>query len=310
MKYNNGIHHITALAGDAQVNAEFYVQQLGMRLVKKSVNQDDPGTYHLFYGNREGDPGSGLTFFPWPRAAQGKAGVGEAVSVALAVPSVSMDFWAERLAEQGIEFDGPVDRFGYQVWQFQDPDSMKLEFVFDTRVDELSGWDQGSVPAEYGIRGFWGATLLLEEIESTSRILTEVFGFEKNGEEEGQVLYSTDAHIGHSVILQKGSVRPSRSGRGTIHHVAFRAKDDEDLMEFRSKVIQMGLHPTDYIDRHWFHSVYFRTPGGVLFEIATDGPGYDVDEDSARLGEKLILPPWLESRREWIESRLPAIEVR
>lgn len=309
MKHHNGIHHITALAGGAQRNADFYVNKLGMRLVKKSVNQDDPGTYHLFYGNGTGDPGSGLTFFPWPNAVQGKPGVGEAVSVALAVPSDSIDYWAERLSELGIDFDGPFQRFGRQVWQFQDPDLMKLEFVFEPQADILPAWTGGSVPAEYGIRGFWGTTLLLEETESTARILTEIFGFERSDEHENQELYTTDAPIGGAVILQKGQRKPSSNGRGIIHHVAFRAKDDDELGLFREKVIDMGLRPTDYIDRHWFHSVYFRTPGGVLFEIATDGPGYDVDEDPNALGQKLILPPWLESRREWIESRLPVIEV-
>lgn len=307
--HHNGIHHITALAGDAQQNADFYVNQLGMRLVKKSVNQDDPGTYHLFYGNGSGDPGSGLTFFPWPMAAQGKPGLGEAVSVGLAVPADSVDYWAERLAEQGIDFDGPIERFGKQMWQFKDPDRMQVEFVFDEGVKDLEAWSRGSVPEEYGIRGFWGTTLLLGETDSTAEILTGVFGFELENEEGGQLLYTTDAPIGSAVILQKGSAKPSVNGRGIIHHVAFRAKDDDELAQLREKVIDLGLHPTDHIDRHWFHSVYFRTPGGVLFEIATDGPGYDVDEDADKLGQKLVLPPWLESRRELIESRLPAIDV-
>ena len=307
--HHNGIHHITALAGDAQRNAEFYVQKLGMHLVKKSVNQDDPGTYHLFYGNATGDPGSGLTFFPWPMAAQGKPGVGEAVAVGLAVPTGSVEYWAERFGEVGIDFTGPVERFGRQVWKFRDPDLMQVELVFDEGTNDLPAWDKGSVPEEHGIRGFWGTTLRLEENETTAAILTDVFGFSLQAEEGDQQLYTTDAPFGGSVILETAEPGPSANGRGIIHHVAFRAKDDEELESMRKKVIAMGLRPTGHIDRHWFHSVYFRTPGGVLFEIATDGPGYAVDEDADKLGQKLVLPPWLEAQRSSIEARLPEITV-
>lgn len=307
--HDKGIHHITALSGDAQRNAEFYVQSLGMRLVKKSVNQDDPGTYHLFYGNANGSPGSGLTFFPWPMARQGKAGVGEAVKVALAVPSGSMDYWVEHFGEEGIDFDGPYDRFGQQAIGFKDPDLLQLELVFDEQVDPLPGWDEGTVPPEYGIRGFRGTTLRLKEQGSTAEVLKKVFSFEESGQDENAWLYTTDAPVGGSVIIEEAESKPSANGRGIIHHVAFRAEDDDELSELRKKVIEMGLNPTTIIDRHWFHSVYFRSPGGVLFEIATDGPGYDVDEDPDKLGQKLILPPWLEPKREMIEKRLPEINV-
>lgn len=308
-KTHNGIHHITALSGDAQRNADFYVKSLGMRLVKKSVNQDDPGTYHLFYGNANGSPGSGLTFFPWPMAIQGKPGVEEAVKVALAVPSNSMDYWVGHLAEEGIDFDGPYDRFGQQAIGFKDPDLMQLELVFDEKVDEMPGWEKSNVPAEYGIRGFRGTTLRLKNHKATAEVLEKVFGFKETEQSGNARLYTTDAPIGGSVIIEEAEQTPSANGRGIIHHVAFRAKDDDELMEFRQKVIDLGLNPTPYIDRHWFHSVYFRSPGGVLFEIATDGPGYDVDEDSDKLGEKLILPPWLEPKREAIENRLPEINL-
>ncbi len=308
-RQNKGIHHITAISGDAQRNAEFYVKKLGMRLVKKSVNQDDPGTYHLFYGNANGSPGSGLSFFPWQMAIQGKPGLGEAVKVALAVPSGSMDYWVEHFGEEGIDFDGPYDRFGQQAIGFKDPDLMGLELVFDEQVNSLPAWEKGSVPAEYGIRGFRGTTLLLSEHESIAKVLTSLFGFQETAREENRWHYTTDAPIGGSVIIEEGVPKPSSNGRGIIHHVAFRASDDDELKELREKVIDMGLHPSDVIDRHWFHSVYFRSPGGVLFEIATDGPGYDVDEDPDKLGQKLILPPWLESKRERIEKRLPEIRV-
>jgi glyoxalase family protein len=308
-KQNKGIHHITAISGDAQRNAEFYVKKLGMRLVKKSVNQDDPGTYHLFYGNANGSPGSGLTFFPWQMAIQGKPGLGEAVKVALAVPSGSINYWVEHFGVEGINFDGPYDRFGQQAIGFKDPDLMSLELVFDEQVDRLQGWEKSSVPVEYGIRGFRGTTLRLSEHVSTAQVLTNLFGFEETGQDGNRWHYTTDAPIGGSVIIEEGEPKPSSNGRGIVHHVAFRAADDDELKELREQVIGMGLHPSDVIDRHWFHSVYFRSPGGVLFEIATDGPGYDVDEDPDKLGQKLILPPWLESKRERIEKRLPDIRV-
>lgn len=307
--YHNGIHHITAIAGYAQQNFDFYVRKLGMRLVKKSVNQDDPGTYHLFYGNADGDPGSGLTFFPWAYATQGKPGVGEAVSVGLAVPSGSMKYWTEHLSEEGIDFEGQEKSFGKTVFRFKDPDLMQLELVFDEKVDDLPAWSGGTVPQEYGIRGFWGTTLHLQEVEPTAVVLEEVFGFNLTNEKDNQKLYTTDAAFGGSVIIENVKPKLSSNGKGSIHHVAFRAKDDDHLAELREKVLVLGLYPTEFIDRHWFHSVYFRSPGGVLFEIATDGPGYVVDEDADKLGQKLILPPWLESKREMIEKRLPEIRV-
>ena len=307
--HQKGVHHITALAGDAQSNADFYVNKLGMRLVKKSVNQDDPGTYHLFYGNAEATPGSGLTFFPWPMARQGKPGLGEAVKVALAVPSGSKEYWAERFGEEGIDFDGPYDRFGQQAIGFKDPDLMALELVFDKRVDSMPGYEHCTVPAEYGIRGFRGTTMKLNQRGPTADVLNSLFGFEETENSGNRWHYTTDAKIGGSVIIEEGESTPSANGRGIIHHVAFRAEDDDELESLRGKVIGMELNPSQVIDRHWFHSVYFRSPGGVLFEIATDGPGYDVDEDPDKLGQKLILPPWLESKREMIEKRLPKIEV-
>ncbi|MCC5908558.1 MAG: ring-cleaving dioxygenase [Balneolaceae bacterium] len=308
-KHNKGIHHITVLSGDPQRNADFYVKSLGMRLVKKSVNQDDPSTYHLFYGNANGSPGSGITFFPWPMARQGKPGLGEAVKVAFAVPSNSIDFWVEHFGGSDIDFDGPYDWFGQQAIGFKDPDRLQLELVFDEKVDEMPGWTKGTVPPEYGIRGFKGTTLRLQEHGSTAEILKSVFEFEESGQKDNAWLYTTDAPIGGSVIIEEGEPKLSANGRGTVHHVAFRAKDDEELDNLREKVIEMGFNPSDIIERHWFHSVYFQTPGGVLFEIATDGPGYDVDEDPDKLGEKLVLPPWLESKREMIEKRLPEIKL-
>jgi len=307
--HQKGIHHITALAGDPQQNADFYVHKLGMRLVKKSVNQDDPGTYHLFYGNAEATPGSGMTFFPWPMARQGKPGLGEAVKVALAVPSGSMEYWAERFGEQGIDFDGPYDRFGRQAIGFKDPDHMALELVFDDEAGNLPGYENSTVATKHTIRGFYGTTLRLDQHKPTADVLKSLFGFTEAENDGNKWHYTTNADIGSSVIIEEGEPKPSANGTGIIHHVAFRAEDDDELESLREKVVDMGLSPSQVIDRHWFHSVYFRSPGGVLFEIATDGPGYDVDEDPDKLGQKLILPPWLESKRETIEKRLPEITV-
>lgn len=308
-KHDNGIHHISVMAGDAQRNASFYVKKMGMRLVKKSVNQDDPGTYHLFYGNAVGSPGSGLTFFPWPMSRQGKPGVHEAVKVALAVAPDSMDFWAQYLAEEGIDFDGPYDRFGQQAIAFKDPDGLQLELVFDQQSTAMPAWDKGPVPAEHGVRGFKGTTLLLEEVEPTAAVLKNVLGFSTGATGSNSQHFTTEAPIGNSVIIEESRKGISVSGRGTVHHVAFRAKDRVDLERKRKQVLDMGLYPTEVINRHWFLAVYFRSPGGVLFEISTDGPGYAVDEDADKLGQKLILPPWLESQRKSIEQSLPEIKV-
>lgn len=308
-RYHDGIHHISVLAGDAQVNANFYVKTLGMRLVKKSVNQDDPSTYHLFYANKTGAPGSGLTFFPWPNARQGKAGVGEATKVALGVPESSRLFWAQYLPENGIDFDGPYDRFGQEALAFKDPDGLIVELVFAKDSNSGTAWDKGGVPPEYGIRGFKGTTLRLREAGSTATILKTVFNFKQSKRQGSFSHFTTEAPLGNSVILEESESLLSSNGRGIIHHVAFRAEDMDDLATKREKVLSLGLQPTEVIDRHWFYSVYFRTPGGVLFEIATDGPGYSVDEDPDKLGEKLILPPWLEPQRETIERHLPPVSV-
>ena len=309
MNHTKGIHHITVLAGDPKQNAEFYVNTLGLRMVKKSVNQDDPGTYHLFYGNASATPGSSLTFFPWPRAVKGEPGTGEAVAVSFTVPENSLEFWKDRLNENDAETGEVFKRFGLTVLPFEDPDGLSLELVFeDTDKQADSSW-QGTVNAGHAIRGFWGTTLRLSQEKQTADILKDILGFSKAETEGNLTLYKTGAPIGKSVIIETTGPESGKNGRGIIHHVAFRAKDEEELDSLRKKVESLGLSPTQIIDRHWFKSVYYRTPGGVLFEMATEGPGYAVDEDPEHLGEKLILPPWLESKRELIEKRLPEINI-
>ncbi|REL37805.1 ring-cleaving dioxygenase [Rhodohalobacter sp. SW132] len=306
---NKGIHHITVLGGDGQRTTDFYVKTLGLRMIMKTVNQDDPSTYHLFYVNGTSQPGSSMTFFPWPMAVQGKPGSGESAVVSFAVPSGSIGYWAERFGEQDIDFDGPFERFEKQVVSFMDPDRLKLELVFDDSVNSVDAWDKGTVPAEYGIRGFWSTTMKITETEPTAALLEEVFGFEKIVTDGNQTLLQTGNRVGGSVILEKVEPKQGQNGRGIVHHVAFRAKDDEEHEEMREMVLERGFNPTGVIDRRFFKSVYFQSPGGVLFEIATDGPGYESAQNEEDLGRKLYLPERFESRREMIEKRLPEITV-
>ncbi|MBD3617577.1 MAG: VOC family protein [Gracilimonas sp.] len=309
MTHHKGIHHITALAGDAQRNAEFYTQILGMRLVKKSVNQDDPGTYHLFYGNQSGEPGSSLTFFPWPNAVKGEAGVGEVVNVGLQVPESSKDYWEVRLSENDIQYE-VTEVFGRKALRFKDPDGLELDIVFEGEAKPKVENVNYIVPAEHTIQGFWGARMLLTEKQHTGMLLGDLFDFEEAAAEGNQTLYQTEAPIGRNIIIEI-SDKPEygKNGRGIVHHIAYRAENEEELEQLRQKVGKKGLQPTQIIDRHWFNSVYYRIPAGVLFEMASDDPGYTVDEEFEELGEHLILPPWLESKRDQIEQILPEIKV-
>ncbi|TVP99206.1 MAG: ring-cleaving dioxygenase [Balneolaceae bacterium] len=306
---NKGLHHITVLGGDGQRTTDFYVKALGLRMVLKTVNQDDPSTYHLFFGNGTFQQGSSITFFPWPMAVQGKPGTGETTVVSFAVPENSLLYWAERFGQLGVDFTGPFTRFGKQVIGFQDPDRLNLELVFDEAVHSIPAWEDSTVPEEHGIRGFWGTTLKLSETKGTGEILDSVLGFQKKASEGNLELWSTGAPVGGSVIIEKTDHKPGVTGRGTVHHVAFRAKDDEEQEMMRRQIIEEYLSPSPVIDRHVFKSVYFQSPGGVLFEIATDGPGYRSAQSEEELGKKVFLPSWLESRRDMIEKRLPEIVV-
>lgn len=310
MAEHRGLHHISVIASDPQDNYDFYVKKLGMRMVKKTVNQDDPTKYHLFYANSEGSPGSSLTFFPWPRAHKGKAGTGEATAVSLAVPENSLEFWQQRLDDQNISYSGPSERFGKQLLSFKDPDGLQLHLVFDDRKNDLKEWKKSPVPNEHQIQGFWSTKLSLHEVDHTEKILTSILGFKKVDNEDNQTLFQTESELGHSLVIEKANAEQGRNGAGIVHHVAFQTKDDEDLKKLRHEVLRLGLQATEIIDRHFFKSVYYRTPGGVLFEMATHGPGYfvnaDPDEDQA---EKLELTPWHESKRDQIEKALPTIKT-
>jgi glyoxalase family protein len=306
-----GIHHISIISGDGQKNAEFYVQTLGLRMVLKTVHQDDPTNYHLFYANGAGQPGSSITFFPWPGAIKGEAGTGQTTVIAFGAPENSLEFWMNRLGDQNIEYKGPFDRFEHKVLQFDDPDGLTLELVFDSKMDSVPGWKSEFVQEEHSIRGFWSATLRLSEISATAKLLESIMGFRKKDTFGNLTLLESNSEIGRYLILEEtGDYQPTKNGRGIVHHIAFRAKNEEELREMRNQVINFGISPTDIIDRHVFKSVYYQSPGGVLFEMASDDPGYkSVVDDEKEMGKQLFLPPWLERKREEIENRLPKITV-
>ncbi|WEL21806.1 ring-cleaving dioxygenase [Halorhabdus sp. BNX81] len=302
-----GIHHVTAIASDPEANYEFYTETLGLRLVKRSVNQDDTSVYHLFYGDHAGSPGTSMTFFPYPGARPGQVGTGQVGTTAFMIPADAVEYWVDRLAEAGVDADEPRERFGETVIPFRDPDGLPLELV---GVEDAPAGDPpaGPVPPERAIRGFYGVTLSLEDTDSTVRLL-EKMGYGQAGSEGDRTRYEATGELGAVVDLvaepDRGRGQP---GAGTVHHVAFRVTRD-DQAEWREQLQNLGLRPTEIVDRKWFESVYTRTPGGVLFEYATAEPGYTVDEDLDELGERLVLPDWFEDRREEIEAGLPPLSV-
>ena len=309
MSASAGIHHITAIAGEPKRHVAFYRDTLGLRLVKRTVNFDDPTTWHLYYGDDIGSPGTALTFFVWDQLPQGRHGSGEPQEIGFKIPESSLDFWRKRLSEKGIQAREST-RFGEKALAFPDPDGHKLEIVGVKGADALPGRTNGDVPAEHAIRGFHGITLEVSNAASTGQVLTEVFGFQPAGTEGNRHRFlSKGARLGTVVDLRvtPGMTRATQ-GTGTVHHVAFRATGDEQEMELRQRAIELGLRPTEQVPRHYFRSVYFREPNGILFEIATDDPGFTVDEPRDQLGQHVMLPPWYEQHRSQIEATLPALE--
>ena len=305
-----GLHHITVIAGDPQENLDFYTGVLGMRLVKKSVNQDVPDTYHLFYADALGNPGTDLTFFPWPTMAPGHKGVGLAVEVSLAVPMGSLGFWADRLKQAGVVTGEITRRFGETVLPLTDPHGLDLTLVEIPEGRTFAPWHEGPVPPVHQIRGLHAARLRERNLGPTAAFLTAGLGFEALGEENGWHRFGPKGGgSGCLVEIEEVSDRRGQWGPGIVHHVAWRVPDDAAELSARGQVYAAGAVPTEVIDRFWFKSVYFREPGGVLFEIATDGPGFAVDEAEATLGERLVLPPWLEPGRKEIERRLPPLKA-
>lgn len=305
----NGLHHITAISGPAQENLDFYSGILGMRLVKRSVNQDDPGTYHLFYADAEGHPGSDLTFFPWAHMAPSRLGHGLAVEVALELPVGSLDYWAARLDQYSTPLGAIESRFGDKALPVVDPHGLKLALVEPGKVPArvFTPWDGGPVPGERQVRGLYGAQVWERDAVPTTTLLTDVLGFEMVGNENGWTRYGFRDVAGVIDVRETPEGRRGAWGVGAVHHLAWRVDDEAHQTAMRSRVEAAGAHATPMIDRFWFKSVYFKEPGGVLFELATEGPGFAVDEDAAHLGETLVLPPWLEPERARIEQMLPAL---
>jgi glyoxalase family protein len=307
----SGIHHVTAISGNASRNVDFYTRTLGLRLVKKTVNFDDPGTYHLYYGDEQGKPGTILTFFPWEHVSPGRNGVGQAEETAFRISTESIGYWTQRLIEKGVPHQALEKRFGESVLAFTDPDGMSLALVGVSGASGEPAWSEGGIPAEHAIRGFHGATLMLDKAAPTGAILSNALGFKELGREGPLVRYAADGTPGSTVTLREtGGFLPARMGRGSVHHIAFRAADDAQQTAMARKVRDdHRLSPTQQLDRNYFRSVYFREPGGILFEIATEQPGFSVDEPAESLGRALKLPPFLEPRRHEIEAALPPIDT-
>jgi len=311
-----GIHHVTCIAGDPQRNLDFWVETLGLRLVKRSVNQDDPGTYHFFFADAEGTPGTSMTFFPWEDLRQGKVGSGQVSRTAFRVPEGSLDYWESRFDEYGVDYEDRVERFGETVLPFTDPDGLPVELVaVELPEDEPTvPWTE-FVPSAHAIRGFHSVTLWLADPEPTEELLSEM-GLEEVGTEQApgdtpgdeRTRFAASGPVGRYVDVLP-TIASGRQGHGTVHHVAFQTPTDADQSAMREVVQSAGLRPTQQINRHWFRSVYVREFGGVLFELATNGPGYDSDEPLAELGERLVLPGEFEADRERIEAQLPDITV-
>ena len=307
---------MTCIAGDPQANLDFWVETLGLRLVKRSINQDDPGTYHFFFADAEGTPGTSITFFPWEDMADGTVGSGQVSRTAFRVPEGSLDYWADRFDEHGVDYDERVKRFGETVLPFQDPDGLPVELVaVDIPDDDPTvPWTE-QVPAAHAIRGFHSVTLWLVDPEPTVEVL-RTLGLEEAGTEQAQgdtpgderTRFAASGPVGTYVDVLP-TVRSGRQGHGTVHHVAFQTPTDADQAAMRKAVRTLGQSPTRPIDRHWFRSVYFREPGGVLVELATSGPGYTSDEPLDDLGGRLVLPGEFTDQRERIEAGLTDVRI-
>jgi len=304
-----GIHHITALANDPCANVEFYQDVLGQRLVKRTVNFDDPNMHHLYYGDEVGSPGTILTFFPWPGLRRGQRGVGEAAAVAYAVAHDSLAYWRARLAAYDMPATDDGERFGQPVLILEDVDGMPLELVEVESPPPVQLWRGGPIPAEHMLRGFFGVTLRVRAAEPTATLLTELFGYRLVATEGDRLRFQATPGAPGAIVdlLVQPHAPVGRMGAGSVHHVAFRVPDEAAQLALRERLVAAGLSVTPVRDRQYFRSVYFYEPGGVLFEIATDGPGMLIDETLTELGSALRLPPWLETYRPEIAQALPPL---
>jgi glyoxalase family protein len=304
-----GLHHVTAIASDPQRNLDFYTGVLGLRFVKKTVNFDDPGTYHFYFGDDAGTPGTILTFFPWPNAVRGVLGAGEVTHTAFSVPPASIPYWEQRLARLGITVEGKEQRFGETVLTFSDPDGMKIELVGHTESAELQAPRFADVPVEHAIRGFFGVTMLQRDARQTEAALS-LLGFQKIAEDGNRLRFSAagDALGNHIDVVIDPKAAAGRPGAGTVHHIAFRSTDYEDQKQWL-ELIRRHLSVSPIMERDYFRSIYFREPGGVLFELATDNPGFTLDEPVESLGEQLCIPDWLEPHTLAMTQHLPAVTL-
>ena len=306
-----GIHHITAIATDPQRNLDFYTQVLGLRLVKRTVNFDDPGSYHFYFGDRLGRPGTIITFFPWPGARRGTRGTGQVVATSFAVAPAAIGYWKTRLNQERFLAEETGARFGNPVLRFTDPDGLMLELIGSDALNPVDLYDRSDVPAEFALHCFAAPTLELQAAKLTEQLLTVTFGCELIDEEQSRRRFSLgpgtpDAQID---LIERRETGLGHVAAGTVHHIAFRAANEEEQLHWRAQVEELGLHVTPVIDRQYFHSIYFREPGGILFEIATDSPGFATDEPVEHLGETLRLPPQYEEHRSSIEQVLPRISL-
>jgi glyoxalase family protein len=311
MEMIHGLHHITAICGDPQENIDFYTGVLGLRLVKITVNYDDPSVYHLYYGDTTGSPGTALTFFVWPGAQKGRLGLGQAISISFAIPENSLGYWSERLKRLGLDFSQPPVQMHEDTLVLRDPDGIILQLVPTNNADSRVGWTGGSVSAENAIKGFHSVAVSEREIEQTADILHDTLGFRLIEETGGIIRYESGNGGSGTLIDIHASNRDFRGhiAVGNIHHIAWRTPDNKEQSSWRDKIVGRGVFATPIVNRNYFQSIYFREPGGVLFEIATDQPGFAIDEPVERLGSSLQLPPWMEASRNEIARNLQPLDL-
>ena len=306
-----GLHHVTAITGDPQKNLDFYCGFLGLRLVKLTVNFDDPGAYHLYYGDASGTPGSLITFFAWPGAFSGRRGAGQAIVASFTIPQSSFGYWIERCLQWHVPHAGPLQKFDESYLLVHDPDGLAIELVAHPKSDSRKSWEGGAVPAEHAIRGLHSATLFEEGYVLSAKFLTDDLGFRLAKEENN--VFRFEAGDGGPGSFFDVKCTPDLwkgvSGTGTIHHIAMRVTDDEAQKAWRAKLLEKGANVSPVMERTYFRSIYFSEPGGILYEIATDGPGFTADQSTEELGSKLSLPVWLEPQRPQIEEALPHLRL-
>jgi glyoxalase family protein len=307
-----GLHHVTAIASDPQRNLDFYVGLLGLRFVKRTVNFDDPGSYHFYFGDNRGTPGTILTFFPWPGAPRGIRGTGQIEATAFAISSESVGYWLERFKQHQVTAERTAPRFGEEVIRFVDPDGLLIELIASSSPARIEPWPDSPISAEHALHGFHSVSAALEGYERTARLLTDSFGYRLIAESGNRFRFASpdDSAPGRIVdLLCMPDTETGRVAAGSVHHIAFRAKDEAEQLKWREQLVELGYNVTPVIDRTYFHSIYFREPGGVLFEIATEPPGFTLDEKLEELGTHLRLPSWMESARSQIKEVLPPIHV-